>query len=439
VRLRIIAYGVGVLAILTVVSIVSFALVKRNDVTPDIHLLAASIARADSVSRERLLEDALAGPRLEISVYAPDQTLLGTNVRPPLPPSPRLRPGGVVPSPSAGANPEYLAHRPPWLSWDGLRPPKELHDIDGVEVMIRPPPPSAKGRFIIPLVVSLVCLVLLSFPVTAAMTRQLRALAQTARRFGEGDLGQRADASGSNEVSRTAQAFNSMAQRIAELRLRERELLANVSHELRTPMSRMAVVLELTQDNPAAASRYVGELARDLRELESLLDSIIETLRLDLASPRARASWPLQREPLDLRDLVSEVATDFRARTPEHPLAVDLGTVAVVRQVDRTLVRRALMNLLDNARKYSPADTEIRLVIEDGGTITVNDGGGGIDPADLPHVFEPFFRADRSRSRATGGVGLGLTFVRTVAALHQGQVSVHSQPGAGSTFRLSLG
>jgi signal transduction histidine kinase len=282
-------------------------------------------------------------------------------------------------------------------------------------------------------------LVLLSFPVTTAMTRKLDALADAACQFGKGDLSRRADASGSDEVSRTAQAFNTMAERIAELRLRERELFGNVSHELRTPMARMAVLLELVESNPAEATRYVGELARDLRELESLLDSVIETFRLDLASPRAREPWPMHRVALDLRDVAREIASDFRVRAPGHSLTVELAPVSVVRDVDRTLVRRAVMNLLDNARKYSPPGSEIRLAVESNGDILVSDRGQGIDSADLPHVFEPFFRADRSRTRATGGVGLGLTFVKLVATVHGGGVSVESDPGAGSRFRLALG
>jgi two-component system, OmpR family, sensor kinase len=312
--------------------------------------------------------------------------------------------------------------------------------LDDVTIVMRPAkvePPLAP--FAVPLLVSLVGLVLLSFPVTAAMTRKLEALADTARRFGEGDLSQRADASGSDEVNRTARAFNVMADRIGELRLRERKLLANVSHELRTPMARMAVVLELTESNPAEASRYVAELARDLRELESLLESVIETFRLDLASPRARESWFAERVAVDLRELVTEVANDFCVRAPECVLNVDLADRPVIRHVDRTLLRRALMNLLDNARKYSPQRSAIDLAVEAGGDMVVRDRGNGIDPADLPHIFEPFFRADRSRNRSTGGVGLGLSFVTMVATLHQGTVSVENQPGRGTAFRLTLG
>jgi signal transduction histidine kinase len=143
--------------------------------------------------------------------------------------------------------------------------------------------------------------------------------------------------------------------------------------------------------------------------------------------------------PLDVRELAAEVAGDFRQRAPDRPLAVKVGAAEVVRSVDRTLLRRALMNLLDNAHQYSPAGSEISLEVEPGGDIVVSDRGHGIDPQDLPHLFEPFFRADRSRTRTTGGVGLGLTFVQRVAGLHGGKVDVQSRPGEGSRFRLTLG
>ncbi|HET6146603.1 MAG TPA: HAMP domain-containing sensor histidine kinase [Polyangia bacterium] len=463
-RLRIIAYGVAVLIVLTSVSIATFAVMRRRLVPRPPSSgdgLARSLATADATTRQRLLDEALEAND-EVSVYAPDGALVATNVRPPIPPRPNrftpMRPpfGGPVRFVGGGPSPP-----PPPPSDDGAAlddgprrtrpeslliprpgrtPPEMFMAPGGLQVVVRPAEPSLPvAPFAIPLVASMVGLVLLSFPVTAAMTRKLGALADAARRFGEGDLGQRANASGSDEVSRTAQAFNTMAERIGELRLRERELLANVSHELRTPMARMAVLLELTENKPAEATRYIGELARDLRELESLLESIIETLRLDLASPRAREAWPMQRVQLDLRDLVAEIADDFRVRAPGSLLTVNLASAPVLREVDRTLVRRAVMNLLDNARKYSPLGSEIRLAIDAGGAVLVGDHGQGVEAADVPHVFEPFFRADRSRSRSTGGLGLGLTFVKLVAILHQGSVSVQSEPGAGSTFRLALG
>ncbi|MEW5853864.1 MAG: HAMP domain-containing sensor histidine kinase [Myxococcota bacterium] len=449
-RRRIIAYGVSVLVILMVISIATFWVIGHTASQRPSPMSASflhELVSADAPGRQRMLTEALEAGT-EVSWYAPDGSLLASNVDPPIPRWPTLPPHPNLPPPPDSPRsfdrlpplegPRRTRPDLPMMSRPGRTMPERFM-IAGTEVLVRPSEYKAPVTpFAIALLVSLVVLVLLSFPVTAAMTRRLEVLAEAARRFGKGDLNQRADASGSDEVSRTAAAFNTMATQIADLRLRERELVANVSHELRTPMARMAVALELTENNPAEATRYLGELARDLRELESLLETIIETFRLDLASPRAREPWPMQRVDLDLRELVEELANDFRARAPGHAFTVAITATPVVRSVDRTLVRRAVMNLLDNARKYSPPGSEIHLALETSGDVVVSDRGQGIDQTDLPYVFEPFFRADRSRTRATGGVGLGLTFVKLVATLHQGAVSVESEPNAGSTFRLSL-
>jgi signal transduction histidine kinase len=459
-RLRIIAYGIAVLVVLMTVSIFTFrASQSRMYPAPSFGFFEQVVAAPDMGTRQRMVDEALEERRVAISIHSPDGTLLVTNVQPPLdgeaPPTVPLSPGLADAQPPfpVGMRPSAPFGRlhaiPPPLSPDlpsppvgkDLVPPPIVFIVLGAKVAMRPLPPDTETvPFVIPLVVTLFCLVVLSFPVTAAMTRKLEALAETARRFGEGDLTQRADTSrGSDDLNRTAKAFNMMAERIAELRQRERELLANVSHELRTPMARMAVLLELMQTNPSEASRYRHELGRDLRELESLLERIIETFRLDLASPRALELRLANRAMTDLRDIATGVATDFRASTRDAPLTLELPEEPVIRQVDETLLRRAVMNLLDNARKYSPAGSPIVLTVEAAGDIVVRDHGDGIDAADLPHLFEPFFRADRSRNRATGGVGLGLGFVKMVAKFHDGDVSIESEPGAGCTFRLSVG
>lgn len=452
-RLRIIAYGVGVLLVLLTVSVLTFrAMRPRPYHLPSIELFERVLAATDAETRQRLVDELLEEHQVALTVYAPDGALLVSNVEPPLDEAAN----GPLPLEDAAQDapaltlPMARAHAlepplVPGISFAPLgeqaAPPPAAVSLQGARIVTRPlPPDTTLTGFAAPLLITLAFLVLLSFPVTAAMTRKLDALAEAARRFGEGDLNQRADASrGSDELNRTAQAFNLMAERIGALRQRERALLANVSHELRTPMARMAVLLELSESNPAEATRYQRELGRDLRELEALLERITETFRLDLASPRALERQLARRQAADLQGIAADAAREFSASRPERTLTVMLPEAPVVRNVDEVLLRRAVMNLLDNARKYSPESTTIELRVEASGDIVVSDQGEGIAAEDLPHVFEPFFRADRSRNRHTGGVGLGLGFVRMVARLHDGDVSVVSAPGSGSTFRLRLG
>jgi signal transduction histidine kinase len=292
--------------------------------------------------------------------------------------------------------------------------------------------------FMVILGLTLLVLGLMSIPFARAMTRPLESLASAARRFGQGALSARAEVRGVAEIAETARAFNTMADQLAELRRSERELLANVSHELRTPMARMRVLLELLETNPTAAQRYVHELTVDLTDLEFLLDNIILTSRLELAADRLSDPYPTQFETLSLQPVLTDVAADFRDRVPTRVLSVELPGQAVNAKIDRTLFRRAVMNLLMNAEKYSSPASDIRLRLEPTGVVEVIDSGDGIAPPDVGRVFEPFFRADKSRTRGSGGVGLGLAFVQRVARLHGGTASVRSAVGEGSTFRIDL-
>jgi two-component system, OmpR family, sensor kinase len=460
-RLRIIAYGVSVLLVLLTVSVVTFWLTRpRPYHLPDVSLFERVLAAPNPTLRQEWVDELLRDHDVAVSIYAPDGRLWVSNVEPPLvaegfpqvafgrggrpPPFELDQPGpsaGPMPGhaiPLNGATPSIGAL--PLVGAVEVRsaPPAVLRLSGGTAVVLPLPREAGLGSFLGPLLVALVGLIGLSFPVTAAMTRRLEALSETARRFGEGDFQERAStANGTDELDRTAQAFNLMADRIVELRQRERVLLANVSHELRTPMARMAVLLELSQTKPEEAERYQRELGRDLRELEALLERITEIFRVELGAPGAREHQVAQRTLLDLRSIAEDVAADFRIGCPDRELSIHLPEEPVLRSVDEILVRRAVTNLLDNARKYSRGP--LRLAVEPEGHLVVSDQGEGIRPEDLPHVFEPFFRADRSRNRSTGGIGLGLGFVQMVARLHDGDVVVETTPGVGSTFRIWLG
>jgi len=217
-----------------------------------------------------------------------------------------------------------------------------------------------------------------------------------------------------------------------------------VSHELRTPLARMRVVLDLAADgDPEELRRYLREVATDLSELEQLVDDIIVGARLEKDPGRwSAAEPPLRRRSTTVDELVEATAARFRSRWPERELVCRLPEEKIAVDVDPVLVRRALDNLLDNARKYSPEDRAIDLSVDrgEGGAvrIIVIDRGVGIAAEDQPRVFTPFFRADPSRSRATGGVGLGLVLARRIVESHGGTIGFTSARDAGSTFWLTL-
>ncbi|GEJ59016.1 sensor histidine kinase [Anaeromyxobacter diazotrophicus] len=289
----------------------------------------------------------------------------------------------------------------------------------------------------------LLALALASIPLARAIASPLERLGRAVRAFGAGDLGARARLAAGGEVGEVAQAFDHMADRMQALVRSEKELLANVSHELRTPLARIRVALEMAEEGDLARSRrYLGEIGADLAELSRLVDDVLTAARLELAEDRgASAELPLRRERADSRDLVLRAAERFQAAHPGRALALEVEETLPEVLADPALLRRVLDNLLDNAGKYSDADRPIVLSARqrDGALeVEVRDRGIGIDAADLPRLFTPFFRTDRSRARGTGGVGLGLALAKRVVEAHGGRIAVESVPGVGTAVRFSV-
>jgi signal transduction histidine kinase len=219
----------------------------------------------------------------------------------------------------------------------------------------------------------------------------------------------------------------------------ERELLANVSHEIRTPLARIRVALELAAEGDLErARRYLGEIGQDLGELDRLVEDVLAAARLDA---RGAGAWPVTRAPVDLGAVVREAAARFREAHPGRELSAEAAPEPPSLAGDAALLRRLLAILLDNAAKYSQAPAPVVLALRAEGPdaiLEVHDRGIGIDAADLPHLFTPFFRSDRSRARGTGGTGLGLALAKRIAEAHGGSIEVESAPGAGTTFRVRL-
>jgi len=377
--------------------------------------------------------------RVGISIYRADDTLVdGSN-----PPLPSL----------SHANRAALEASPTHSIRDACRngSPCEaigVFDERGLEMyaVVSPPPPPGSFRHDAGILFGIVfvLLALVSVPVARSIARPLEKLGALSRELGAGNLSIRADASRRDEVGDLARAFNDMAERVQKLRHAEKELLANVSHELRTPLARMRVVLELaTESDPAQVQRYLGEISEDLTELEQLLEDIIASARLDLIEGKTVDPYAsFRRGHVDVGTMVEAVAKRFRerhgraivCRIPDEPIGV---------LADNIMLRRVLENMVDNARKYSPDDRPITIEVEpvagDKVRVSVIDEGGGISSEDLPHVFTSFFRADRSRTRNSGGVGLGLSLARRIVEAHGGRIDLVSKVGAGTRIWFDIG
>ncbi len=267
------------------------------------------------------------------------------------------------------------------------------------------------------------------------LAQPLDQLATAARRFGEGDLTARAALERADELGDVGRAFDEMAERTSAVMQSQRQLMGDVSHELRTPLARIRVALELAAEDPIAARDVLADVGQDLDEIDQLIGDILTTARLD------GEAAPITRQPMNLGDLAERAIDRFEARHPARTLerAID-GTDRAI-ECDAVLLRRAIDNLLDNAAKYSDSGTPVKLAVVPNGTrvaFEVIDRGIGMSAEELERAFTPFWRADGSRTRKTGGVGLGLALARRIARAHGGEVTLTSAPGAGTTARLEV-
>jgi signal transduction histidine kinase len=254
-------------------------------------------------------------------------------------------------------------------------------------------------------------------------------LKQGVLEVGHGNLDHRVPLQRGDEFRDLAQAFNEMTDRIREMLHARERLMLDLSHELRSPLTRLKVALEFLPDDPARDS-----IRQDVAEMEALTGAILENARIRYQQGE------LLREPMDLEPLVRDALREFENQPPGvRTVALSPGIVCPIHP---ELIRTVMRNLLANAVRHSPPGSrpiEIRLEKQlPLAVLRIADHGVGIAPEDLPRIFDPFFRADPSRSRLSGGYGLGLSLCQTIAEAHEGKIEVQSEPGRGSTFSLFL-
>ncbi|MDM0107307.1 ATP-binding protein [Variovorax sp. J22R24] len=266
------------------------------------------------------------------------------------------------------------------------------------------------------------------YPIVRRLTKRLETLQRGVQRWGEGDLSVRVAEEGQDEVADLSNGFNAAAARIEELVRSHKSLLANASHELRSPLTRIRMGLELMGDRPSPGARE--EISRNIGELDQLIDEILLASRLD-----AKEADMGTVETVDLTGLAAEECARVDA-----DLEVREGTnndTLTVRGVPR-LLRRAIRNLLENARRYGAGETSVEIGSRAGqAEIRVNDRGPGVPAALRERIFEPFYRLPGASER-NGGVGLGLALVKSITERHGGSVRCEDRPGGGASFVITL-
>ena len=327
-----------------------------------------------------------------------------------------MRPGGRRLPAAAGAGPGFGEPPPP----PGLGPDRP----PGAGFPFAPPGWLQGVGLVILLVLLFIAVAAGAYPVVRRLTRRLEALKRGVEQFGAGELDHRVAVTGHDEVAAVAASFNVTAARVEALVRSHQSLLANASHELRSPLARMKMAVSMLDDaGPAQRERLKHEIDTNVAELDALVEEVLLASRLD-AAPRREND-----EPVELLGLVAEEGARVNASVDGAPISV-LG--------DERLLRRALRNLLENARRYGGGEVDVEVESSAGqALVRVCDRGPGVPEAMRERIFEPFFRLAGHAEQA-GGVGLGLSLVQQIAVRHGGSVRCEARADGGSCFVVSL-
>ena len=305
-------------------------------------------------------------------------------------------------------------------------------------------------KLFVPLGMILLVMAAMAFPMARTIARPLEKLTETARNLGQGNWGARSRLKRKDEVGVLAQTIDDMADQLQHRVEGEKELLANISHEIRTPLARINVALELCAEAEEADSQtlrsYLEGIHEDIRELDKLVEDVMVVTRLDLLSEGDNETGlRLRCKETSLQEIVKGSLSKFQATQDVLRLEVSIPDDPIKLNADSALLRRVLNNLLENAMKYSPKDSTINIMAQEDSSssphtavVEVLDRGMGINSEDIPRLFDPFYRTDKSRERATGGTGLGLTLCRKIVTAHHGSMEAERREGGGSIFRFRI-
>ena len=276
--------------------------------------------------------------------------------------------------------------------------------------------------------VTLCCCLVAAYLFIRRVLRPLHTLKGGVEALGAGRLDHRVPLTGRDEFRDLGEAFNTMAARLCDLLQSKEQLLLDVSHELRSPLTRLRVQLEFIQDEETRQN-----LQADLDEMEAMVTTILEEARL------RNTSAVLHLEPTDMADLLRSIAADFQNRAATV-VCDTLEPITI--SIDPAKLRIAIRNLVDNALKNTPTGGRPPVISMTRDAvfvrIVVGDHGEGIAATALPHLFEPFYRTDASRSRKTGGFGLGLSLCKAVIEAHHGRIEITSRLGQGTLATVLL-
>jgi signal transduction histidine kinase len=283
---------------------------------------------------------------------------------------------------------------------------------------------------------------------SAALTDRIVNLSHAAEEVAKGRFSARAAVAGNDEMARLARTFNQMAgqletaaKRQSELDMLRRNLIAWAGHDLRTPLASIRAIVEALADgvveDPDTVHRYLNTAQREIRSLSLLIDDLFELAQIEAGGLH------LELLPNSISDLISDTLESFSELAARQQVTLDASAEPGVDPVlmDARQIGRVLANLLGNALRHTPAGGTVQVQATRSAEqvlVEIADTGEGMGAEDLPHVFERFYRAEKSRSRATGGSGLGLAIAKGIVEAHGGQIDVESATGQGTRFFFAL-
>ncbi len=287
--------------------------------------------------------------------------------------------------------------------------------------------------------------------VASTVAGRIATVAAGIRSLAAGDYSTRVHVAGGDEVTQLAEDLNRLASRLQmveeqreALDRERRELTAAISHDLRTPLASVRAMVEALDDqvveDPAEIRRYYGTVRREIERLSRMIDDLFELARMDAGAVQ------LDRRPIVLHEIAAEVVDAMQMQASRKGVTLSLSVDGEPSEaaLDGSRIERALANLIRNALEHTPAAGRIEVNVfadRDCIGLKVSDSGEGIAPADLPHIWERFYRAEKSRSRSpqeADGAGLGLAIVQGIIEAHGGTVAASSVVGRGTTFTVRL-
>lgn len=275
---------------------------------------------------------------------------------------------------------------------------------------------------------------------TYNMVRPLRQMAQAAKSFGAGDFSSRVPVTSQDEIGQLAIAFNNMADSLATSEGTRRSFIANVSHELKTPMTTIAGFIDGIWDGtipPERQGYYLNIVSTEVRRLSRLVQSMLALSRIDSGELR------MNKQRFDLTNILISTLLTFEQKIGDRNIRVEgleeADTIFV--DGDPDMIHQVVYNLIENAVKFTNEGGYIRISLSDAPdrtTLEIRNSGQGIQPDELPHIFERFYKTDKSRSKDKNGMGLGLYIVKTILRLHGGDITAASETGSYCSFTLWL-